>query len=195
LTVLGGYVITNGTFYAEDKDCKTLTKAMERAFVFTQEESANNVLQCLKNRKTNPLTDYYVDVQKKYVTPIDDQTQLYIDKFKTMLDNYKELSKTFDEIYDKLQNVDKEISDIEHYIELTDQNVVNGYKLYKRLKDLRVKRRNIKRLIDLSKLFKKITIDDSIKSDFESTVNGFSTRKYLQKSEQSIEDILSKNNK
>ena len=52
----------------------------------------------------------------------------------------------------RIQEIESEIIDLDHYIEVMDyKNVPNGYKLYRKQKDLRVERRKLKNENELLK--------------------------------------------
>lgn len=61
-----------------------------------------------------------------------------------------------------LSNVDKEISDILHYIEFNKFNAADGYKLARSLKELRLKRRDIKDQIDFIHFINETGIIDKL---------------------------------
>jgi hypothetical protein len=56
----------------------------------------------------------------------------------------KELAESFQKQVGKLSEVDKEILDIQHYIELKRLDAYSGFMMYKLLKDTLLKRRLIK---------------------------------------------------
>jgi hypothetical protein len=91
---------------------------------------------------------------------------------------YSDIKESLKDLQCKLSTVDRKISDVEHFIEITDQNAVNGYKLYKKLKDLRIERRNIKRLIDIRQMFDKINIDNDSMKDIRERIESFKTRTF-----------------
>ena len=171
-----GYMITNGQSFVYDKNCKSIGTDYKSAYIWKDLESANNVLSVSETRKILPLVGFHVDVAKFLVTPINDETKSVIDKVTGFLDCYKSIKDTLSTLQKRLSEVDRKLSDVEHYIELTDQNAVNGYRLYKRIKDLRIERRNIKRLIELKNIFDKVSIDTSICDDITSKISGFESK-------------------
>ena len=58
-----------------------------------------------------------------------------------------ELNKYHAELQSSLSNIDKEVLDLEHYIEFYNFNASKGYKAYKMLQETLIKRREIKNSI------------------------------------------------
>ena len=191
MQVTVGYIITNGTNYSQDSNCKTLTTDDHKAFIWETREAAEKVLHLAETRKTLPLNNYYVHEIKSNIAPIDDYAANVITDLIALGQSYTRLEHEFSILTQKLSTIDRKISDVEHFIETTDQNACNGYKLYKKLKDLRVERRNIKRLIQMNEVFKTIKIPNSMTQDIENKVNSF-TKKMFTPREITLDDILSK---
>lgn len=77
-------------------------------------------------------------------------------KNENTVDLFKKLKEIFDEIdtrkqesRDKLQYFDRELSKVEHELEINPIDIQRGYKFAKRIQDIRMKRRVIKRDIEL----------------------------------------------
>lgn len=68
------------------------------------------------------------------------------DKLEALSKEVKERKK---ELNSELSRIDKEISDIRHYIEFYPLSASNGYKMAKTLKDHLIKRRGIKNELDV----------------------------------------------
>lgn len=191
MQVTVGYIITNGTNYSQDSNCKTLTTDDHKAFIWKTRESAEKVLTLAESRKTFPVENFYIEELTSNVAPINEYAFNIITELITLGQSYYELEDAFSQLTQKLSTIDRKISDVEHFIETTDQNACNGYKLYKKLKDLRVERRNIKRLIELKDIFKTIKIEHTMVGDVNNKVEGF-TKKMFTPREITLDDILSK---
>lgn len=63
----------------------------------------------------------------------------------------------------ELSKIDGQLQDLQHYIEFQDTNVVVGYKLTKKMQELRRERRCIKDLIDICELFPEADLNTIIK--------------------------------
>lgn len=87
-----------------------------------------------------------------------------------------ELVKKRKGLFEDLSSIDKNISDIEHVIELAVCNASEGYKLYKMLKSNLSKRRIIKNEID-----KNNSLIDILKSHDNKMSNRFNKRIYNTK--------------
>lgn len=191
MQVVVGYLITDEKNYVQDSNAKVITTDDHKAFIWETKEAAEKVLHLAEIRKTLPLNNYYVHEIKSNIAPIDEYAWNTITELMTLGQSYYKLQDIFSTLTQKLSTIDRKISDVEHFIETTDQNACNGYKLYKKLKDLRVERRNIKRLIQMNEVFKTINIPNTFVKDVDNKVNSF-TKKMFTPREITIDDILSK---
>lgn len=178
MIVLLGYAITDGRNYVSNQACNSIVTDYMRAYKWKTEEAANNVLKDAQNRKFMSMDTYYVEPIKAFVTPLNEETQDILYNIEALFTMYSDIKDSLKDLQCKLSTVDRKISDVEHFIEITDQNAVNGYKLYKKLKDLRIERRNIKRLIDIRQMFDKINIDNDSMKDIRERIESFKTRTF-----------------
>lgn len=184
-----GYVITDGESFVIDGNGKSISKDQKATYVWRSEEAALNVLRDCENRKVMPLVGFHTKALKVYQTPIDDETEQAINNIHDFFKLYNQIKDNMIDLKDRLSIVDRKISDVEHYAEITNQNAVNGFKLYKKLKELRIERRNIKRLIELKKVFDNIQIDSKVQTDMNDVITRFNTRMFSPR-EIDIDDIL-----
>lgn len=129
-----------------------------KALVIESETKANNIMTTLPKLMRQKGMELICEEDSvssdssddKYVnseyTPVDiDNVKSLIctlsDQFKTMQGNKSWLT-------EMESKIDKEISDILHYIEFYSFNACEGYKLAKELKELRLKRRDIKNQLE-----------------------------------------------
>lgn len=76
------------------------------------------------------------------------QLQSLIQFYKSTLETAKEFRKLHD-YYNRIQSrTDKETNDFLHKIEFANENVVNGFKIYKQLQEVRQRRREAKDALD-----------------------------------------------
>lgn len=87
-----------------------------------------------------------------------------------------QLGKILSEYPKKLSKVDKEISDIYHYIEVSNLDAYRGWKAYKLLKDKLIERRKIKDEFDAAKRLRK-----SIQNKTKEINKQHATKKYTTK--------------
>ena len=91
---------------------------------------------------------------------------------------FEEAGKRKKELPQELSDVEAEIVDVEHYIEFVLLNARDGYKMYKKLHQLLVKRREIK---DELKIVSAITNNYSVKENISTivgTINGCANASY-----------------
>lgn len=83
-----------------------------------------------------------------------------------------------DELTQQLSAVNQELTDIFHYIEFCNLNAAQGYKVYKLIKDRRIKRRTIKNELEIVTAILSKKIGDGIESEISKIVDDLETRKY-----------------
>jgi len=99
-----------------------------------------------------------------------------MDNLNTLKEALRSLSNEASELKERLSNLDLEEQDLLHFIEFGKINARDGYKLAKAIKEVRIKRRDIKNRFELIKnsLSLHITKERSIEEVFkivESTIN------------------------
>lgn len=90
----------------------------------------------------------------------------------------REMNADAPELAKNLGTVDRKISDVLHFLELNSFNAVNGYHLSKRLKDLRIERRNIKDRMAWNAIMKNLSYTSVTTGDLVKSLQGLDTRKY-----------------
>lgn len=83
-----------------------------------------------------------------------------------------------EELLGELSKVDKELSDINHYIEFVNLNAAQGYKAYKLIKERRIKRRSIKNELAVLEIILGKKISESITDEINKSVEGLDERTY-----------------
>lgn len=83
-----------------------------------------------------------------------------------------------DKLTDQLSTVDKEICDILHYIEFCNLNAAQGYKVYKMIKERRIRRRSIKNELQVLDIILGKKISETATDEIEKAVAGMDKRKY-----------------
>ena len=73
----------------------------------------------------------------------------------------------------QLSDLDQELSDIYHYIEFENLDAYRGWKAYRKLKDVLVKRREVKDSIDVAN-----SINSKLTSEYIVSVEKMRNRKY-----------------
>jgi len=93
-------------------------------------------------------------------------------------DTLKDLRKRKQELLDLQSEVDKEISDIYHYIELSNLNAYQGWLMYKMLQYRLKRRRVIKDELSIIKHLVKCNIDTQSLSEIQDMIKNMDNRKY-----------------
>ena len=149
------YVITNGSDYiAYDKNQKPITVSRrELAKRFTKTKADNFVLNLVGRMKN---LGYHVEpdneanqVIEQVVNGLDENIAdilFHVQNFESYM---QELSKKRDMLNYELSKVDNEIEDILHAAEFYNLNACEGYKLYRMLRERRIKRRKLKDYIEV----------------------------------------------
>ena len=154
------YYITDtyGSFYALDDSNKLVVVNKEEFATKFTLAKANNTIQkvikpmqryqfVLKEVPNNlSLEDDYLELEKNaYIsTRFDDMNTDWKWEMENLISFCSQLKQYRVNLNHMLSEVDKEICDIMHYIEFYNLDAAKGYKMYKMLKDCRLRRRKIK---------------------------------------------------
>jgi len=154
------YYITDtyGSFYALDDSNKLVVVNKEEFATKFTLAKANNTIQkvikpmqryqfVLKEVPNNlSLEDDYLELEKNaYITTrFDDMNTDWKWEMENLISFCSQLKQYRVNLNHMLSEVDKEICDIMHYIEFYNLDAAKGYKMYKMLKDCRLRRRKIK---------------------------------------------------
>lgn len=127
-----------------------ITTDRSKAFEISTREKANNIISTLPNalkEKKFEIVEETSDTVNCQYTAVDmEETKKLICSLSTQL---KTIKGNKEWLLEMLSRIDQEISDIIHYIEFYNFSASNGYKLCKELKDLRLKRRDIKNQLEV----------------------------------------------
>lgn len=154
------YYITDtyGSFYALDDSNKLVVVNKEEFATKFTLAKANNTIQkvikpmqryqfVLKEVPNNlSLEDDYLELERNaYITTrFDDMNTDWKWEMENLISFCSQLKQYRLNLNHMLSEVDKEICDIMHYIEFYNLDAAKGYKMYKMLKDCRLRRRKIK---------------------------------------------------
>ena len=181
------YALTNHKLYIMQKANNSITTAnIDEAILYTTKEKADNALKNLPRAFRN------IGFVVKEVEPEEnDVVQWNYDEFidQHCLDNVDEkisnLQKFLRNVYaqktfaeQQLQNIEKEITDIEHAAEFYNLNAANGYKLYKMLHEARNKRRKYKDQLLIIDIIMDGNIGDISNGRTLRRIKGLDNRKY-----------------
>lgn len=115
-----------------------------------------------------------------YVEKIDNtkNIQFWLDKVSGLNGLRNDATNRKEELCKQLSNVDKELSDINHYIEFCNLNAAQGYKAYKMVKERRIKRRIIKNELVIVDIILEKNISDSMTEEIEKAIRNLDERTY-----------------
>lgn len=191
------YVITNGEFYISQK-LNNITNDINQAKIFNDISSAN---ASYKNSVSKVIKKMNYKVQ-----PIDLNSELYeecdsdcecdynlesisnsyslvdIEELKDLLsilsEKFSLLKRNKDFLIRQESNIDKAISDILHYIEFNNFSASDGYKLCKKLKELRLHRRKIKNELELINIINMHTCNNIANGNTNKAINELENKAY-----------------
>lgn len=104
--------------------------------------------------------------------------QYWVDKVSGLNGLADEALHRKEELINQLSEVDKELCDINHYIEFCNLNAAQGYKAYKMIKDRRVKRRSIKNELEVLNMILGKKLSESVTNEITNAVSGMDKRIY-----------------
>lgn len=143
------YMIAGDDGYISNSNGTGVTPNRDNAYLWSTPEAAENVLRDARNRKESSGhpkigNDFEVAAVKLYEKDIPDDIIMDLEVVKQFIDIVVDSADREQDLKDALSNVDRQLSDIEHFIEFTDLNARDGFKIYSKMKHLRRYRRDIK---------------------------------------------------
>lgn len=188
------YVITDGSrWIMRDRNKKYVPTSCEAlADVFGNKEAnsvyQNNLSKALKSvfyiqkidkppKLVKQITHEEVQENTETVS-VAKNIQYWVDKISGLNGLAVEALHRKEELINQLSQVDKELSDINHYIEFVNLNAAQGYKAYKMIKDRRIKRRSIKNELEVLNIILGKKISDSVTDEIQKAVSGMDRRTY-----------------
>lgn len=143
------YIITDGTNFVNNSNAKTVCQNSNDAYMWSLKVSAENVLKDAKNRNANSDlvrldSKYRIEEVYLYRSDVPNDVISDIKVIADFADIVRDSAEREEELLSHLSKIDRELSDIEHYIEFVDLNGVDGFKIYKKMQNLRQFRREIK---------------------------------------------------
>lgn len=185
------YIITNGEQFIKNQNATSLTSSPDDAYMWTLKTSAENVLSDAKNRSSNSPhaiidNSYKVEPVYIYVSDIEPDISDDLDTIRLFADIVQDSAEREESLLAQLSKVDRELSDIEHFIEFVDLNGVDGFKIYKKMQSIRQIRREIKHRLKIVQTINSQSIDPEV---LKRLVKGFCNI-YYKPREVDFDDIL-----
>lgn len=152
------YIIYNEDHgYAQDNGAKTFSKERKTAYEWKTMEAAKNVLN---NGAKFSINDKSVVIESSIYTsdvPQGIKSQINtVMSFIDLIDSYKDKRK---ELLKRQTDLELKQNDLLHYIQLVDVSSVKGFKLYKKLQEIRQERSYVKQMIHLIDAVLQYSID------------------------------------
>lgn len=178
------FIITNGSGYIYyDKNQKmATTNKRELAKRFTKEKAENfmkNLAGTMKNLgyRMEP-DDETNQVIEQVISDTDESIAEILTQVRSFESYMQDIGKKRDTLTYELSKVDAEIEDILHAAEFYNLNACEGYKLYKMLRDARIKRRKLKDYIEVVGYVERATGKDFANNVGSKSILGKETREY-----------------
>lgn len=190
------FVITNGDYYISKK-LGTMTKDLDNASIYNDLDKAQKVYKSSISKafkrlgfQIKSINENEVNIQSPVLNVNNNSnnkinssyTKVDIDELKeninSLSDKLTTLKGNKDWLIDMESEVDKEISDIMHFIEFYSFSASEGYKLCKAIKDLRLRRRKIKNELQLIDIVNVHTLNNVALGQTNKAITGLDNKKY-----------------
>lgn len=159
-----------------------LTKQLKRKFHIDSIDDGVGISGIEKDTvaEKDAIQDLHIDEVKKIID--DDYKDTQLDKWESGIESMTEFvqdAETRKEYLSKeMSDIDKEIIDIQHYIEFNDMNAYQGWMAYKMLQNRLKKRRKIKNELQVLIQLGNCKIDSSMIGDIKNAINEMNNRVY-----------------
>lgn len=185
------YIITDGEQFVKNQNATSISSNSDDAYMWALKTSAENVLSDARNRSSNSPhatidNSYKVEPVYIYVSDIEPDISYDLNTIKLFADIVQDSAEREESLLAQLSKVDRELSDIEHFIEFVDLNGVDGFRIYKKMQSIRQIRREIKHRLKIVQTINSQSIDPEV---LKRLVKGFGNI-YYKPREVDFDDIL-----
>lgn len=156
---------------ADDIMRNHLPKALRTIFKAKKCES----MKTDKGVKTPDIEEIHSSIEK---VSTNENVKRWLDKLSTLNGLAEDANKRKQELLSALSNVDKELVDLSHYIEFSNLNASQGYKVYKMERERRCKRRSIKNEITILNVILDKRIGESATEEVKKQLAALDNRTY-----------------
>ena len=132
------YVIISGDSYAADANATKFTTNRHNAFTWTNMIAAENVMA---NRADLELS---VSMITHYSVEVDPDISMDVSIIQQFIDIVEDSNERYESLLKLEEQLNDQLLDLEHYIEDTNLNARDGYRAYKKLQEIRRRRRLVK---------------------------------------------------
>lgn len=144
------------TKFLTDPVTKAFSKFRENAYEWENQKTAEYVVEQLK--KTNNVCK--VIESYTYSADVDSSLLMDTDTIEHFLDIVKESKTSVGLLEQRLDILNRQITDIEHYIQFKDLNVPSGFKIYKKLQVKRRERAYVKGKLRIARDINSLKINE-----------------------------------
>lgn len=149
----------------EEKDVKEVILNTGEVVFITEKEDAPEKEETSKKKKPVALEEFVNDGEN------------FTDLVKNLIPSLKAIESRHQKLVERLSQLDLAIVDLEHMMEFNEYNARDGYKVYKKMHDIRCERRAIKdELMIISELQNAVNVDAVIQ--VENNLKSLANRKY-----------------
>lgn len=164
-----------------------LCKKDKKRFHIVEIDDGKGIAECVKKEITisemNANTDeenFHIDKVKELSDGLEDDCQM--EKWKSGIDSMTEFvldaESRKDELNKEMSDIDKEITDIQHYIELNNLNAYQGFLAYKMLQGRLRKRRKIKNELQILSQLGICKVDSAMLIDVQNAIRELDNKTY-----------------
>lgn len=186
------YVITNGTDYVMKNHCGKFVTIRNAAMADEFSKAiAENVLnnQIPKKMRASlylEKVDTGIKSDLKEIPAHSEEVEFdvpenvnrWIEKLKDLNGLANEAGQREKDLNLQLSDVDQRLSDLLHYCEFCSLNAAQGYKVYKKIKEYRQQRRQIKNELEVVRFILNKKITDSVSEDANELIHKINAKRY-----------------
>ena len=141
-----------------------------KATYFKYEKADNYLNNNMKHRE---------DFENWSVFNVDTVDDMDLNEIRVLQEDlYKKIKSYRNRLNDDASTIDKEVVDLEHYMEFSELNAAQGYMAYKMMHDRLIKRRKIKNNMYKSEMLLSASSNDYINGIVEKEFRGYDNRQY-----------------
>lgn len=149
---------------------------IERADAITEKPKEETVAEVNKAARANLHIDKVKEISEQDIK--DGQMSKWQDGLAKFTGFILESENRKQELVDALSNIDKEITDIEHYVELNNLNAYQGFLAYKMLQNRLRERRKIKNELQVLSQLGNCKIDSAMMLDVQNAIKLMDSKTY-----------------
>lgn len=163
LETVSRYIITDNESYVTNALGTGLSTDKDKAFIWKYKKAAENVLTDRKGNEPGKLNNrFYVKQINTYEMDIPEDITSTVSVIQDFADIVTYSAENEEELLSVLRTLDRQLSDIQHYIEFTDLSGVDGFRIYKKMQGILQRRRQVKYHLKITKEINSQSIDPEV---------------------------------